>query len=123
MASNAEILAMFVLRYPQFATIDAGRFGALIDDARLSVPVCQLGDRADLALMYKAGSLLVSGLLVSADGSSGQVKRKKDMDIEIEYFSGGTSQAQATLSEFERLYQELFKAQAGLSSRFFLTNG
>lgn len=116
--ATATIRAMLLARYTQFATIDTARIDAFIEDARLMVPVCKLGSRADLALMYKAGSLLVSSLTTSADGSGGQVKRKKDMDIEIEYFSSGSSSSESSgQNDLEAQYQALLRGVARNSPR------
>ncbi len=51
----------FVKRYPQFS--DSGRFRIekALADAALYVDVVAFGVRADLAIEYKAASLLVSG--------------------------------------------------------------
>lgn len=109
MPSVSSIRDMLLLRYPQFSSIDTARIDAFISDALLEVPYTSIGDRGDLAVMYRAGSLLVSSLITSADGSGGSVKRKKDKDIEIEYF-GGTSGAQDFLNGLEREYQRIFQA-------------
>jgi len=116
--ATATIRAMLLARYPQFSTYDADRIDAFIEDARLSVPVCKLGSRADLALMYKAGSLFVSSLTTSADGSGGEVKRKKDADIEIEYFSSGSSESISSgANDLEAQYQALLRGVARNSPR------
>lgn len=101
---------MLLLRYPQFSTVDTDIIDAMIDDAKLSVPCCKLGDRADLAVMYKAGALLASALGTTSTGSSsgGGIKRMKEGDTEIEYHASGSSGSTVTYAnDFERLYSQI----------------
>lgn len=99
-----------LVRYPQFSTISTSLIDAMIDDAKLLVPCCKLGARADLAVMYKAGALLASALGTSSTGSStgGGVKRMKEGDTEIEYHASGSSSGTVTYAnDFERLYAQI----------------
>lgn len=100
---------MLLARYPQFAAVPVAQINAFIADAALTVPCCKLGSRADLALVYKTASLLSSGLTSGLDGSGGGVKRKKDGDVEIEYFGGGSSAGVMYANDFERLYNQLVR--------------
>ena len=100
---------MLLLRYPQFSTVSTALIDAMIDDAKLLVPCCNLGDRADLSVMYKAGELLASSLGTSSTGSSsgGGIKRQKDGDVEIEYHASGSSGGSVTYAnDFARLYAQ-----------------
>lgn len=99
-----------LVRYTQFSTVDTDLIDAMIDDAKLSVPCCKLGDRADLAVMYKAGALLASALSTSSTGSSsgGGIKKMKDGDVEIEYAQASSSSGSVTYAnDFERLYAQI----------------
>lgn len=111
-SAASVIREMLFTRYPQFNTLDTTRVDAIIEDAKLMVPCCKLGSRADLAVMYKAGSLLASSLSTSSTGSSsgGGIKRQKDGDVEIEYHASGLSSSSSSSglsNDFETLYQQL----------------
>lgn len=117
-ATDAEVVAMLLARYPQFVGLDNTRLLALAADARLMVAchLTRLGSKADLGLMYKLGSLLTASLSTSASGSTvGGIKKQKDGDVEIEYQTDSAS-ASATYSEdldFPALYKALFVRRAG----------
>lgn len=109
-SSAATIRAMLLVRYPQFSTVDTDLIDAMIDDAKLLVPCCKLGDRADLAVMAKGGALLALSLGMTATGSSsgGGIKRMKEGDTEIEYAIASSSAGSVTYAnDFERLYTQI----------------
>lgn len=115
--SVETIRAALLARYSaQFGALPEGQVTAAIEDARLMVPCCNLGDRATLACVYKAASLLITGVETSLTGGGGGVKRKRDLNVEIEYFGTGTTGGGAAgRNNFEALYQELIKGSRRLS--------
>jgi hypothetical protein len=106
MSSNAVIRAKLVTQYPQFAAVADAVIDAFLEDARLTVPLCRIpAGRQDLALMYKAASLMAEGGLVSAGG--GAIKREKSGDVEVEY--AVSASATSSVNAFEVLYQNLVR--------------
>lgn len=126
MATNAEIRVMLQTRYPQFASLDSTRIETLVEDARLMVPLCRLGDRADLALMYKTGALLSASLSTSATGTAtGDVRRIRVGERETEYqssYSGASGQSTSG-RDFESLYANLVRPLVRNSPRVLGYNG
>lgn len=104
-STNAVIRAALQLKFTQFASESDERIDAFLDDARLLVPLCSIpADRQDLALMYKAASMLVG---VDSTSASGTVKKEKSGDIEIEYATGSTGAI--STNNFEQMYNSLVR--------------
>jgi hypothetical protein len=103
--TNDELQEGLKARYPQFSSESDARLNLFLNDARAAVPLCQLPEaKQDLALIYKAASLLVGAGSTSV---SGTVKREKAGDVEREYVDGSK---QVSTNNFEQLYQNWVRA-------------
>ena len=115
-SANSVVRAALILRYPVFDDVADATIDAFLDDARLFVPLCRLGDRQDLALMYKAASLMSSSPDLASTLAAGSVKRQKDGDVEIEYqATGSSSSSSSAYPNFEQLYQSVVRTAARIS--------
>lgn len=103
-SDNDTIVSMLTTRYTQFASLDSDQLIAFAQSARITVTpfFTRLGDKTDLALMYKTGALAAPMLYMDAEG---RVLEKEKVD-NSEY-KWSTSGAASLAVELENQYQAL----------------
>lgn len=79
--------ASFIVRFPEFASVDSDRIQLFLDDASLMINTAYWGDKADLGQSYLAAHYLVLGSKTEAGSSAptGAVASRSVDGVSISY--------------------------------------